>query len=63
MFPMEVHYEVWGVNVIPRLPGIMFNSQYFTVPHIVHWTPVDSGECSADVWWTMTGQASPVIVH
>ena len=37
--------------------------QYFTVPHIVHRTPADSGECSVDVRWTMTGQASPVIVH
>ena len=29
--------------------------QYFTVPHIVHRTPADSGGRSADVRWTMTG--------
>ena len=28
--------------------------QYFTVPHIVHRTPVDSGKHLADVWQTMT---------
>ena len=41
----------------------MDGDQYFTVPHIVHRTPADSGERLVDIWWTMTRQASPVIVH
>ena len=41
----------------------ILKNQYFTVPHIVHWTPADNSKRSADVQWTMTRQASPVIVH
>ena len=54
-----------GADLRHQILALFHDSKlrYFTVPHIVHQTLVDSSERSVDIRWTMTGQASPVIVH
>jgi hypothetical protein len=40
MFLMEVHDEVWGMNVIPSLPRVVFDTETFSFDEILQF-PVD----------------------
>ena len=37
---MKFRYSFWGVKIIPRLPGIMFNSESFPFNQVVQF-PID----------------------
>ena len=69
IFKDEIH-EAWVIIYMDDVL-VFTKDQYFTVPHIVHRTPVDSGKHSVDsgkrlvdVWWTMTGlQQTPANIR